>query len=74
MTYKLDPVIEKIEAPIVIIMPDGERLEYDSGEKAYLETFDKTVAIKRITAEEDKVVIELEEINTLVDSSLFDGA
>ena len=74
MTYKLDPVIEKIEAPVVLIMPDSKKLQFDSGKIAANETFDRSIVIKRITTDGNRIVIEVEEKYSSADSSLFDGA
>lgn len=74
MTYKLDPIVEKIEAPVAVITPYEERIEFESGVKAYTTVYDKPVVIKRITTEKDWIVIELVETSTQADSALFDGA
>ena len=73
MTYKLDPILEKIESPIVIIMPDEKTIEYESGVQVCADTFEIKLGIKRITALNGRVVIELEEISSRGDSAMFDG-
>lgn len=74
MTYKLDPVVEKIESTVVVISSSKGRREYESGAKVLSTIYDKPVVIKRITSEKDRIVIELAEASTLADSALFDGA
>ena len=73
MTYKLDPLLEKIESPIAIILPNEKKIEYASGIQVCAETFGIKFGIKKITAESGRVVIELEEIRSQLDSAMFDG-
>ena len=73
MTYKLDPILEKIESPVAIIMPDNKTIEYENGVQACADSFEIKLGIKRITAENGRIVIELEEISSRGDSAMFDG-
>lgn len=62
MTYKLEPsLIERIQSPITVVLPDDEKLYFRiSGEP--LETaFDRPYTFSSITAEDNTVVIALEE-------------
>lgn len=64
MTYKINPIIEKIQSPVTIILPDDTTREYASGAEASKDTFDKNYVISSITAEDGTVVITLSESQT----------
>lgn len=64
MTYRLNPIIEKIQSPVKLILPDRLVREYESGTAASADTFDKNYVISSITAEEGTVVITLSESQT----------
>lgn len=61
MTYKLNPIIEKIESSVLLHFPDKTVREYGSGTEAGGNTFEKNYQIEKITAEGSTVIIELEE-------------
>ena len=61
MTYKLNPIIEKIESPVVIHLPNGEQKKYSSGSAACKDSFDKNYQIKAIRADGSTVIIEMVE-------------
>ena len=68
MTYKLNPRLEKIISPIVLIFPDGSKREYASGSAVAEAVFDRKYNIFSLCARESKVEITLEEV-TAVDST-----
>lgn len=59
--YKLNPVIELINSPVVLILPDGEKKRYDSGAIAVEATYEKFYRISSIRAVGDEVEITLTE-------------
>lgn len=79
MTYKLNPIIERIQSPVLIITPDGEKRSYISGTEAAADVFDRNYQIASIKAENGTVVITLSEpqvagMNWIgEEQSLFDG-
>lgn len=79
MTYKLNPIIERIQSPVRLLLPDGERRDYGSGTATCKDTFTRNYQIKTITADKGTVVIELVEADNPATTwigeaqSLFDG-
>ena len=74
MTYKLDSgILEKITSSVLIIELSGEKTEYSSGAEASKALYEKPVRIDAISAEENKVVLKLEEVELPTDPRLFDG-
>ena len=61
MTYKLNPSLEKIQSPVVLIFPDGERREYINGVAVVEDVFDQMLLIDTIRAVGDTVEIKLTE-------------
>ena len=60
MTYKLNPIIEKIVSPVSIVLPSEQR-EYRSGAEAAADTFSRNYQIESITAEGSVVIVSLVE-------------
>ena len=60
MTYKLNPIIELITCPVVLVFPYGARHEYRSGKAAAELNYNENYEIKRIYAVNEKVEIELQ--------------
>lgn len=48
MTYKLNPELEKIQSPIVLVLPDGEETEYINGTDLIKQTFESRYAVESI--------------------------
>ena len=61
MTYKLNPSLEKIQSPILLIFPDGERREYKDGAAVVEDVFDKMLLIETVRAVGNTVEIKLTE-------------
>ncbi len=61
MTYKLNPEIGKIQSPIVLILPDGERKKYINGVAVCEAVFNKMLLIETVRAVENTVEIILTE-------------
>lgn len=59
MTFVLDPVLEKIVSPLVIVLPDGTRLQYASGAAAARATFEQRYAVETMRAAGDVVEVTL---------------
>lgn len=79
MTYKLNPIIEKIESPVIIRIP-GEQRIYESGRAAAADVFDRNFAISALRADGGNVVITLSELQVGAvtwigeeQENLFDG-
>ena len=60
MTYKLNPEIRKIESPVVLVKPDGQKLKYTSGDLAAEAVFDKQYVVKALRAVDNTIEIELD--------------
>lgn len=72
MTYRLEPIIEKIVSPVVLIFPDGNKKEYKSGAKACEDTFNHKYVAESIRATDNKIDITLSEADSLKgDESFF---
>lgn len=72
MTYRLEPVIEKIVSPVVLIFPDGCRKEYGPSSEASEASFDHKYVVERIKATDNKIEFTLSEADSLnVDESFF---
>ena len=59
MTYKLNPIIEKIASPVKLILAGDEERNYGSGTDASNDSFEKNLIIDKIRAEGGVVVVEL---------------
>lgn len=59
MTYRLNPEVEKIISPIVLIMPDGEKRVFENGEAVAGATFEKRYIISSLQVVKDSVEIKL---------------
>lgn len=64
MTYKLNPIIEKVCSPVVLMLPGNETREYRDGKSACADTFNRNYQIKSISAEGSTVIIRLAEAVT----------
>lgn len=61
MTYKLNPIIEKTESPVRILLPENEQRNYESSTAACCDSFDRNLIIEKIRADGGTVVITLVE-------------
>ena len=61
MTYKLNPSLEKIQSPVILILPDGERREYIDGAAVTEDVFNKMLLIDSLRAVGNTVEIKLAE-------------
>ena len=61
MTYKLNPSLEKIQSPVILILPDGERREYINGVTVVEDVFDHKYLIEAVRAVGNTVEIKLTE-------------
>ena len=60
MTYKIDPSIEKIKSPVVLVIGEDRR-EFEDGAAACRSVFDRKWKVAEIAAIESKIEISLEE-------------
>ena len=60
MTYKLEPWVEKINAPIITISSDGEH-RYDNGTIHVKSVFDKHYVVNELSASDREVILRLVE-------------
>ena len=60
MTYKLNPQLRLINAP-VILMIEGYERQYSSGEELTTLEFDKNYIIESVSARDGSVVVTLKE-------------
>ena len=83
MTYKLNPEIEKITAPVELIFPDGEKRRFDNGAGVCSVVFESRYVVKEIKAVDATVEIYLQLVEEDMDwvkewagvePNLFDGA
>ena len=72
MTYKLNPEIGKISAPVTLII-DGRELEYDNGSVAVdTAVFDKWYLIDEVNVKNGRILIYLKE-NTQINNTNWCG-
>ena len=72
MTYKLNPAIGKIESPVILCLPSGEKREYQNGAAVVEDVFDRRFLIESLRAVGDTVEVVLSE-NTEMNSSTWIG-
>ena len=60
MQYKINQSVRKIKCPVICIT-DDKRLEFDNGIDAAEYTFDKYYIVDFVTAENDRIIIQLVE-------------
>lgn len=61
MTYKLNPALSKILSPIILILPDGNKQEYENGNELVEAVFDKCYMVKSMKAVSNSIEITLME-------------
>ena len=61
MTYKLNPELQKILSPVLLIFPNDATARYSSGQELVDAVFDHPYQVKSLRAKEATVVIELVE-------------
>lgn len=68
MTYKINPIVEKIQAPIILRIGASAPLErrFSSGGELANTTFDKKYLIDSISAKDDAIVIAVTESKTTI--------
>lgn len=60
MTFKLNPQLRLIKAPVILVIEGAEK-SYDSGEELTTLTFEKNYVVDSISARDNKVVVTLKE-------------
>ena len=72
MTYKLEPILEKIVSTVSLVFPDGEKQIYKDGREAAEAVFDRSYVISSMrVAEGKKIEIELIESDNIPSVSSF---
>ena len=72
MTYKLEPSLEKIVSPVILVFPDGSRKEYPDGVSVRNQIFGVKYLIDSVRAAGNAVEVVLKEAPPLDgDSSFF---
>lgn len=67
MTYKIKTAgIDTIKTPVVVVLPDGERTEFQNGEELAGYSFDKKYKVDGICVSDGKIEIKLEEMERVV--------
>lgn len=61
MTYKLNPALSKILSPIILVFPNGKKLNFINGDDLVEAVFDKCYMVKSLRAIEGTVEIVLME-------------
>lgn len=61
MTYKLNPALNKIQSPVVLIFPEGNRQKYSNGAAVTDMAFDKKYLVASMIAINSSIEITLEE-------------
>ena len=72
MTYKLEPILEKIVSTVSLVFPDGSNQIYKDGREAAETVFDRRYVISSMrVAEGKKIEIELIESDNIPSVSSF---
>lgn len=61
MTYKINPIIERIQSPVGLLLPGSVQRSYESGSAACADSFERNLITGKIKAEGSTVVIEMVE-------------
>lgn len=61
MTYKLEPSLARISSPVILILPGGEKKEYENGTEVCRAVFKHRYRVVEVRAIENKIKISLEE-------------
>lgn len=61
MTYYLNPDVEKIKSPILLVFPDGEIKSFNDGEELRKEIFDVKYNITSVEAVNSQVILSVKE-------------
>jgi hypothetical protein len=59
MTFKLNPELDKLLSPVILIFPDGMRKEYRPGAKVMAAVFEQRYRIASLTDVDNTVEITL---------------
>ena len=62
MTYKLEPGLARVTSPVFLLFPSGEKMEFESGEKACEAVFDKRWKVTEMRVAGDAIEVKLEEM------------
>ena len=69
MTYKLNnPALEKINSPIILLVPDGSQKNYDLGTDLVNDSFNSYYIISEIVAKNNVILLRLEITESLYNS------
>ncbi len=71
MTYRVEQVVRKIKSPVVVKIGDNT-ISYQNGESLAEASFDEPVKIESITAQNDKIIIQLTKNDSLNDTNWSD--
>ena len=72
MSFKLDPQLRLIKAPVILVM-DGEEHRYPDGESLTVLEFDKRYEIDSISARDSSVVVTLKINDGQTDITWIEG-
>ena len=64
MTYKLEPGLNRLTSPVVLIFPDQTSQRYENGEEVCMDAFDRKYYAAEISARDSSIVIRLQEADT----------
>ena len=70
MTYKLDPIVEKIDCKVEVKI-DNETILFESGHELAKAVFDRRYLISSIKADNTSIEIQLEEAKPLDGNASF---
>ena len=59
MTYKLNPILEKITSPVILVFPGNECAEFRNGQAVVEQVFNEKYKIVSMSAVNSKVEIKL---------------
>ena len=71
MTYRVEQFVRKIKSPVTVKI-ENETVSYPNGESLAEASFDEHVKIESITAQSDKIIIQLTKNDNVNDTSWSD--
>lgn len=61
MTYTLDPMLERVSSPVVLLLPDGGTRRFEDGPAAAGATFERRYVVRELRAAGGELEVLLDE-------------
>ena len=64
MTYKLEPGLNRISSPVVLILPDGKHMKFENGKMVSQALFDRKYQAIEFKANSNDIEIVLKNVDS----------